>query len=182
MCWHHNVHIVCAQWFHPLLASPRMLCVYFLIVQLGLRHHFCYTCITLSFFIICRTTNRKLNLSDLTLCSFNDKCWVHDNTQYTRSSIMVTTTLWSHAAWIREVLQGRQSRFGRPGDCRSNVFPKIASLTICLQGSRPCFVCTDPCPHERHSPDVKELQSHENEPILSVVATHSRRRCLKNKY
>ena len=65
MCWHHNVHIVCAQSFHPLPASPRMLCVYFLVVQLGLRHHFCYPCITLSFFIICRTTNRKLNLSDL---------------------------------------------------------------------------------------------------------------------
>ena len=29
----HSVYIVCTQWLHPLLASPRMLSVYFLLLM-----------------------------------------------------------------------------------------------------------------------------------------------------
>ena len=58
--------------------------------------------ITQSLLIIGMITDRKLTLSGLTLLYFNDKCWVHDYTQYTCFS--VTDISLRPAAPIREVL------------------------------------------------------------------------------
>ena len=53
--------------------------------------------------------------------------------------------------------QGRRSRSGRPGDCRTNVLTGIASPSLGLQARNPHTICTDPCPHKRHGQlDIKE--------------------------
>ena len=53
---------------------------------------------------------------------FNDKCWVHDNTQYTYFSASgILGTPWSHAAQIREVLLYNNSHTG--SSCIRTVSP-----------------------------------------------------------
>ena len=62
-----------------------------------------------------------------------------------------------HLIWkVYIYYKGRRSRSGRPGDRRTNVLTEIASPTLCFQARSPRIVCTDPCPHQHHGPDVTE--------------------------
>ena len=70
------------------------------------------------------------------------------------------------------VNRGRRSTFGRSGDCRTNVLTEIASPALCLQARSPRIVCTDPCPHGRHGPDVKK--SCGDQRTSQISSAHSR--------
>ena len=48
---------------------------------------------------------------------------------------------------MRQKKQGQQSRSGRPGDYRTNIFTEMVSLTFHLQARNTHIVCTGSCPH-----------------------------------
>ena len=93
------------------------------------------------------TITATCKVKDVTCCLYI-YCWP------TCFRLAMTCSL--HAVKFQN--QGRRSKSGRPGDCRTNVLTEVASPTLCFQTRNPRIVCIQihVRTNERHSPDVKE--------------------------